>query len=168
MALFGSSRDISMFVNINKELLNDVIQQEVDYYQINLENTPSNLYGEASQNKVYNAPVRTSCLIERGDQTFNVDDQFGADASQNYTFKFLHRMLVELSLWPEVGDIVENRGNYYEIDNINENQFVAGKDADYPKDVGPEFGESFSIVCVGHFTRVSKLQIVNARGGQNV
>ena len=157
-----------MFLNINKELLDNVIQQEVDYYRINLENTNTNIYGEAVKNKVYDSPVRLTCLIERGDQTFNIDDQFGSDASQQYTFRFLHRRLVELSLWPEVGDLIENRGNFYEIDNINENQFVVGKDADYSKNVGPEYGESWSIVCVAHYTRVSKLQIIESRGGQNV
>jgi len=47
MALFGGSRDISMFINVNKELLNNVIQQEADYYQINLESTETNLYGDS-------------------------------------------------------------------------------------------------------------------------
>jgi len=168
MALFGSSRDLSMFIKVNNELLDNVIQQEVDYYQVNLEHTQTNMYGEAPNQKVYNSPIRLTCLIERGDQTFNIDDQFGADASQTYTFKFLHRRLVELSLWPEVGDLIENRGNFYEIDNINENQFIVGKDADYNKNVGPEYGESWSIMCTGHYTRISKLQIVEARGGQNV
>jgi len=168
MALFGSSRDISMFHRINFELLDNVVQQEVDYYQINLEHTKANLYGEAASNKVYNAPIRLTCLIERGDQTFNIDDQIGADAQQTYTFKFLHKKLLDLGLWPEVGDLIENRGNYYEVDNVNENQFVVGKDADYGKDVGPNFGKSWSIICVGHYTRVSKLQIIDSRGGQNV
>lgn len=168
MALFGSARDLSMFNKVNRELLDNVIQQEVDYYQINLNHTKSNLYGEASQNKIYNSPIRLTCLIERTDQTFNVDDQIGVDATQTYTFKFLHRMLVDLQLWPEVGDLIENRGNFYEVDNVNENQFVVGKDADFPKNVGPGFGESWSIICVAHYTRVSKLQIVESRGGQNV
>ena len=168
MALFGSARDISMFIKVNNELLDNVIQQEVDYYQLSLDHTQTNLYGEAPDSKVYMSPIRVTCLIERGDQTFNIDDQFGADASQTYTFRFLHRRLVELSLWPEVGDLIENRGNYYEVDNINENQFIVGKDADFPKNVGSEFGESFSVICVAHYTRVSKLQIINPRGGQNV
>lgn len=168
MALFGSSRDISMFAKVNNELLDNIIQQEIDYYQINLEHTNSNLYGEASQNKVYNSPIRVTCLIERNDQTFNIDDQIGADASQTYTYRFLHRKLVEIGLWPEVGDLIENRGNFYEVDNVNENQFIVGKDADYSKNVGPEYGESWSIICVTHYTRVSKLQIVESRGGQNV
>ncbi len=168
MALFGSSRDISMFIKVNNELLDNVISQEVDFYQLNVEHTETNLYGEAPGNKIYNQPIRLTCLIERGDQTFNIDDQLGPDASQTYTFRFLHRKLVELQLWPEVGDLIENRGNFYEIDNINENQFVLGKDADYPKNVGQEFGESFSIICIAHYTRITKLQLLDQRGGQNV
>jgi len=50
-----------------------------------------------------------------------------------------------------------------ELDQINENQFIAGKDNDYGKSVGSEFGESLSILCVGHMTRVSRLQIVKSR-----
>ena len=38
-----------------------------------------------------------------------------------------------------------------------------GKDGDYGKSVGPEFGESLSIVCIAHFTRVARLQITKAR-----
>ena len=166
MALFGNSRDISFMKYINNELLDNVIQQEIDYYQIALDHTKTNLYGESPQGKVYYRPVRVTCLIERGDQTFNIDDQIGSDAQQSYTFKFLHKKLVDLNLWPEVGDLIENRGNFYEIDNINENQFVLGKDKDFGKNVGTEFGESWAIICVGHYTRVSKLQIVNSRGGQ--
>lgn len=168
MALFGSSRDLSMFIKVNNELLDNVIQQEVDFYQLNVEQTDTNLYGETPQGKIYNQPIRLTCLIERGDQTFNIDDQFGSDAAQTYTFRFLHRKLVDIGLWPEVGDLIENRGNFYEIDNINENQFVVGKDADFSKNVGPEFGESWSIICIAHYTRVTKLQLSENRGGQNV
>lgn len=157
-----------MFNKVNNELLDNVISQEVDFYQLSVENTQTNLYGEAPSGKVYYQPIRLTCLIERNDQTFNIDDQLGPDATQTYVFRFLHRRLVELSLWPEVGDLIENRGNFYEIDNINENQFVVGKDADYPKNVGPEFGESWSIICSTHYTRITKLQLLESRGGQNV
>lgn len=168
MALFGSSRDISMFTKVNNELLDNIIQQEVDFYQLNIEHTNTNLYGEAPQGKIYNQPIRLTCLIERGEGTFNVDDQMGADLSQTYTFKFFHKKMYDLGLWPEVGDLIENRGNFYEIDSISENQFVVGKDADYPKNVGPEFGSSWSLICAAHYTKISKLQILDSRGGQNV
>lgn len=167
MALFGSRRDINLFIKINNELLDRVISQEVDFYQLNIEDTQTNLYGEAPRGKVYNQPIRLTCLIERGDQTFNVEDT-GPDATQTYTFRFLHRRLVELDLWPEVGDLIENRGNFYEIDNINENQFFVGKDESYPKNVGPDYGESMSIICTAHYTRVTKLQLTESRGGHNV
>ena len=39
MALFGGSRDISLFRTINNELLKDIIQTEVAYYKFALEQT---------------------------------------------------------------------------------------------------------------------------------
>jgi len=163
MALFGSSRDISFIKKINNELLDNVIQQEVDFYVLSLADMASNLYGEASQGKTYYRPVRLTCLLERGDQTYVADDQFGVDVTQQMTFRFLKPRLRELNLVPKAGDIVEVRGVYYEIDQVNENQFVAGKDNDYGKNVGPEFGESLSEICIAHYTRVTRLQIEKAR-----
>jgi len=163
MALFGSSRDISMFKKVNNELIDNIIQQEVDVYVLSLTNTESNLYGEASSGKVYYRPVRLTCLLERGDQAYVADDQFGSDVTQTMTFRFLKPRLRELNLVPKAGDIVEVRGLYYELDQINENQFILGKDNDYGKNVGPEFGESLSEICIGHYARVTRLQIEKAR-----
>lgn len=167
MALFGGSRDISFMKNINNELLDDVIQQEVDYYEYSLKHTKAkdtpNLYGEASAQKTYWSPVRLTCLLERGDQTYIQDDQFGIDVIQTYTFRFLKPKLREVGLVPQAGDIVEVRGSYYEIDQVNENQFILGRDNDYGKNVGSEFGESLSIICLAHYTRVTRLQIEKSR-----
>ena len=91
------------------------------------------------------------------------DDQFGIDVTQQYTFRFLKPKLREIGLVPQGGDIIEVRGSYYEIDQVNENQFVVGRDNDYGKNVGPEFGESLSIICTAHYTRVTRLQIEKAR-----
>ena len=150
MALFGSSRDISFMKRVNKELLDNIIQQEVDYYVLSLKDTEKNLYGESTKGKSYYSPVRVTCLLERGDVTYVADDQFGSDVTQQLTFKFFKPKLREFNLVPVAGDIVEVRGNYYELNSINENQFVLGKDNDYGKNVGSEFGESFSLICTGH------------------
>jgi hypothetical protein len=163
MALFGSSRDISMFRKVNNELLEDVIQQEVEYYVLSLQNTQANMYGEASQGKSYYKPVRLTCLLERGDQTYVADDQFGMDVTQQMTFKFLRPKMREVNILPKAGDIVEVRGLYYELDQINENQFVLGKDDDYGKSVGSEFGSNWSEICIGHYARVTRLQIEKGR-----
>lgn len=167
MALFGSSRDISFMRKINSELIDNVIQQEVDYFKYYLPETKAkntiNLYGEASAQKTYFTPVRLACLIERGDQTYVQDDQFGIDVTQAITFRFLKSKLKDIGLVPNAGDIIEVRGSYYEIDQVNENQFILGKDGDYGKNVGSEFGESLSIICMTHYTKVAKLQIIKAR-----
>lgn len=166
-AMFGSARDISFIKKINTELMENIIQQEVDYYKYYLQETKGtdsdNLYGEASSQKTYYTAVRLTCLLERGDQAYVQDDQFGVDVTQQMTFNFLKPKLREINLVPSAGDIVEVRGLYYELDQINENQFILGKDNDYGKSVGTEFGESLSIICIGHYTRATRLQITKAR-----
>lgn len=167
MALFGSARDISLINKVNSELMDNVIQQECDYYKFYLPETKGNesatLYGEASSQKTYYTPVRLTCLLERGDQEYVQDDQFGVDVTQPMTFRFFRPKLVEIGLVPNAGDIIEVRGTYYEIDQVNENQFVVGRDNDYGKSVGSNFGESLSIILVGHYTRITRLQIAKTR-----
>lgn len=168
MALFGSSRDISFILKVNGELLDNVIQQEVDYYKLYLpeakSHDPANLYGEASAQKTYYSPVRLSCLVDRTQGFQSVqDDQIGIDVTSNYIFKFLRPKLEELGLVPQIGDIIEDRGNYFEVDNTNEAQFFAGKDKDYGKNVGVEFGRNISIECTTHLARVTRLQITKFR-----
>lgn len=168
MALFGSSRDFSFVKQVNKELLNDIIQQEIDYYKYYLPETKAkdsaNLYGEASAQKTYHRPVRVSCLIERQEQMFQQDDQFGIDVSQQVTFRFFKPILKEIGLVVAGGDIIEVRGRYFEIDSVIENQFYVGKDNDYGKSVGAEFGDSVNITAMAHLARVSRLQIEKTRG----
>ena len=71
--LFGSNRDFNLLVNINRELLKDIIEQEIGYYKLSLDDTQANIYGESLE-KVYLNPVKLNCLITRGDQVVDVDD----------------------------------------------------------------------------------------------
>ena len=73
MPLFGGARDISLFRTMNKELMNDIIQQEVGFYKFVLKDTVTNVYGEA-ENKVYYEPLLFPCLITREDQTWSETD----------------------------------------------------------------------------------------------
>ena len=56
MALFGGIRDIALFKTMNRELLEDIISQQIGYYKIKLSETPTNMYVEAV-NKYYIGPV---------------------------------------------------------------------------------------------------------------
>ena len=165
MALFASSRDISMIRRVNKELIKNIISQEIDYYQLALQETDLNVYGESPAGKTYLSAVRIACLILREDQTWTVDDQFGSNITQTIQLQFNRDILTEANLIPIVGDIVNWNGHYWEIDNIIENQLFGGKDPDYTKNVGPEFGSSISMLCGAHYTKITQVQIEESRGG---
>ena len=68
MALYGGQRDISLFRHVNRELIADIISQEVVYYKLKLEETKFNLYGEAAESKYYHRGVILSCLTDRSPQ----------------------------------------------------------------------------------------------------
>ena len=165
MALFGGSRDISLFNSIGKELINDIIQVEVGYYKFALEKTTANVYGE-SMGKMFYEPVRIACLMQREDQTWSSDD-FGSDVNQTLDFRFLKEELRDINLVPEVGDILLFRNNFYEVDSRVENQLILGKDPDYAISTGTtDFGSSHSIILNTHLSRVEKLNLIPLRGGK--
>lgn len=160
--IFGSQRDFKLLVGINRELLSDVIEQEVLFYKMSLEQTQTNIYGEA-QDKVYWSAVKFNCLIDRGDQQTTVDD-FGPDLTRAVSFKFLRQDLKDANTFPEVGDVVEWNHNYYEVDNTVENQLFVGKDENYSlTEYGSDFGGTLSIICICHLTRADRVGIVKQR-----
>jgi len=165
MALFGGSRDISLFNKISKELINDIIQTEVGYYKFVLERTTANVYGE-SMGKMFYEPVRIACLMNKEDQAWSSDD-FGSDVDQTINFRFLKQELRDINLVPEIGDILLFKNNFYEVDEKVENQLIMGKDPDYAISTGTtDFGNSHSIVLNAHLSRVEKLNLIPLRGGK--
>ena len=160
--IFGSQNDFKLFVGINRELLSDVIEQEILFYKMSLEQTQTNIYGEA-QEKVYWSAVKFNCLIDRGDQQTTVDD-FGPDSIRAVSFKFLRQDLKDANTFPEVGDIVQWNEDFYEVDNTTENQLFVGKDENYAlTNYGPDFGGTLSIICICHLTRADKVGIIKQR-----
>ena len=165
MALFGGSRDVSLFHNLNKELINDIIQTEIAYYKFALEQTKTNVYGEAP-GKNYYEPLKIACLINRNDQEWS-SDEFGSDINQTIGFQFLKDELRDINLIPEVGDILLFRNNFYEIDSKIENQLILGRDPDYALSTETtDFGNSFSILVKTHISRVEKLNLIPLREGK--
>jgi hypothetical protein len=165
MTLFGGSRDISLFNNISKELINDIIQTEVAYYKFSLEQTNVNVYGEAPQ-KNYYEPIKIASLIDRSDQNWS-SDEFGPDVNQTINFIFLRKEFIDLNLFSDVGDLILFRNNFYEVDGRIENQLVLGRDPDYALSTETtDFGNNFSITLSTHLSRVEKLSLVPLRNGK--
>jgi len=87
MSIFGSQRDFALIRHMNREILQDIVQQEAAYYKISLEDTEANIYGESMQ-KTFLSPVLLNCLVTRGDQTMTADE-FGGDLTRTNSFAFL-------------------------------------------------------------------------------
>jgi hypothetical protein len=159
MSLYGEKRDISFFRHISRELVNNVIDQKVGYFKINLEKTESNIYGESNGKKFYNDPIIINCLIQRGDQDHS-EDQLGIDKQRRNIIKFLKDDLRDMNLVPEIGDIYIWNEDYYEIDEFIENQLIVGKDKDYSySESTDDFGDSWGIKLGSHYVRPETLGI---------
>lgn len=168
MAIFGSGRDASIFRRISRELIHDIISQQCVFYKFSINKTTTNMYGEASGGRFYKEPVILNCLVDRGDKESPTSD-LGVDTSQQINFAFLRDDLVDAVLVPEVGDIIMYYENYYEIDNVNDNQYALGKDPDHPYSPNPlntnleNFGYNVSIICKTHLTPSDKVNIIKSR-----
>jgi hypothetical protein len=150
--LFGSNRDYNTIRRINRELLSDIVEQEILYYKPDLENMVTNLYGE-SMDKAYKPPVKLECLITRGDQVVQ-NFEFGPDDFREMSFAFLRDDLVDRNVFVEKGDIVVWNEYYFEVDHKRENQLFVGRDKSYNlTDYGSRFGTSHSIIADAHLTR---------------
>ena len=160
--MFGSTRDVATMKIFTKELVEDIISQEVGYYKVKLNDTKVNVYGEALT-KYFIGPVLIPCLIVRGEFTREVTD-YGPDTERDVDFRFFKDHLIEANVVPEVGDIVMYNEAYYEINNVNENQYVVGKNPDYTYSQGAaDFGQSYSIILTGHYASPDKLGITVER-----
>jgi hypothetical protein len=158
MALFGTLRDIDLFKTMNRELLEDIISQQIGYYKIKLSDTPVNMYGEAV-NKYFIGPVLLNCLIERGDFGVNRID-YAIDVNRTSVFRFFKDHLIESGVFPEIGDIVMWNEHYFEVNNVNENQLIVGKDNDYAYSEGLQrYGNSLSIILETHYVSPDRLGI---------
>ena len=153
MGLYGryfSSRDLAYINGINRELNEDLIQTFVVLFKIAASETNTNVYWEAgSEGKSFYPGIEINALIDRTDPTTD-DEGFGPDRDQTVVYKFRELDLKEANFYPEVGDLIFFNDRYHEIDNVVQEQFLGGQS-----------DNSLSIICNTHYSRLSKLNLVN-------
>ena len=156
---YYGAKDLATIEKFNRELLGEpnisddgIIDQFVILYRTSVYETDTNMYGEASEGKVYQTPVKLPCIVDAGNFDFNYDD-FGPDNKQDVSFAFQRAYLVEVDLKPEIGDIMKWNSGYFEVDKFNENQLIGGN-----------FDNSHSIVVSAHLTRMPTTNLEEYRG----
>lgn len=175
MALFGSARDMSLFRRINRELTHDIISQQCAFYQLNLDSTEFNIYGEASEDKYYMGPFILYCLINIPKQERPTSEE-GVSFEWGPTFSFLKDDLTSvgynnltMDIVPQVGDIIYWENSYYEINSVDESRFFMGKNPQFSINPNPlesnisNFGYSVSIVCNTHYIPSDKVALSKER-----
>lgn len=147
---YFSERDINFINSINAELMGEIIQTEVTIFKMVADITNTNIYGESKSNvgKVYYPGIEISAIIDRAEIATDVDD-FGPTRKQNVVFKFREKMLKQINLFPQVGDLILFNERYHEIDNVVQEQFLGGID-----------DKSFSIIVNTHYSRLSTVDLV--------
>ena len=155
---FLPQRDLDVFTRVNKELIGDIrlgkdgiINQQVVLYKVSVQDTQTNLYGEAAGGKRWKNGVKFACLVDAEDFDWNTDE-FGPDDQQNASFHILRQSLIDLSLVPEIGDVFEWNWAYFEINSINENQLIGGQQ-----------DNNWTVTCGTYRVRFSNLNIERIR-----
>ena len=156
---YFSQNDQDFFDRVNNELIGDlpsnqdgIINQTIVIYQHAIQETKTNMYGEAAGGKkVYKDGVQMNALIDAEDFDFNTDD-FGPDANQTATFSFLRQSFIDASLVLEIGDLIDWNYGYFEVGTINENQLIGG-----------QFDQNYSVIANSFLVRKSSIQIERIR-----
>src|ERR1035441_10698958 len=147
---FFSTRDLKVINSFNGEIMGDIIQTTIILYKMEADQTKTNIYGEtdASTGKMFFPGVEITALIDKAD----IDtpyDEFGPDRNQTVVFKMRENMLKLINIYPEVGDIVKFNNQFFEVDNVVQQQFLGGIE-----------DKSFSIIINTHYSRLDRKSVV--------
>lgn len=165
MALFGGMRDAKFLAAINSELINAIIDTEIEFFKLQIEQSATNIYGE-SERKAYYDSVLIPCIITKDEKSSAMDD-YGHTYTRTSKFAISRDLLERIGLYPQPGDIIFWDNEYFEIDGVDANQYFAGKNPEtWPN--GSSHGYSVSIICDAHATRQTPQGIKDIRrGGDN-
>lgn len=122
---FISQKELDFISKINKELIQDVIGQEVIYYMISEEHTVSHSLYNESVNKVWFNPVRINALVEF-DNSGVLSTNFSLDSKYELTVRFHTEELEDRNIKPKEGDFIEFSQIVFEITAVTKPQMVFG------------------------------------------
>ena len=126
MAKFVGNRDFEFFQHVNRELSAEIVDTPVILYKLNLNYVNTNIYGESVEKVAYDGVELTAFVDYKGNEVIT-DSGFGIDSTQEVEFRFVRRILQERHVYPEIGDVIGFDDAFFEIDNTQEVQLIAGR-----------------------------------------
>lgn len=123
---FVTEREIAFINSITRELHQHVVDEEVMYYSIDLQQTEVHrLYNEAVK-KTWLPPVKITARVLY-ENLNSVSNQFGIDSQFKLEVYFHRTELDERHLQPREGDYIEYGQQVYEITSVSESSLVFGQ-----------------------------------------
>lgn len=123
---FVLDREIAFINAINKELVQDVVGQEIHYYAILAEQTRANRLYSESVKKTWAAPVKINALVQY-DNPETVTTGMGTDSRYEAEVYCHAKELEERNVSPREGDFVEFGSIFFEITSVTQPQLVFGQ-----------------------------------------
>jgi len=142
--------------------LNAIVDTEIEFYKLVVEQSNSNIYGESTSKSYYDS-ILIPCLITKEGKTSNMDD-YGHTYTRTAQFGISRDIIEKAGFYPEVGDLVKWDNEYYQLDNVDANEYFTGKNPNtWPN--GSDHGYSVSVLCDAHVTRQTPTNIRKMRFG---
>ena len=124
MPRFLGADDIQLFKNISQQMVHEIIDTNILFYKLNIQQTQTNVYGQSNR-KIYHQPLRIPCLIQHSPQ--NLDFADSIEYRNNSQFRFLKSTLIKANLKPMIGDVIKWRRTYWQITLVRNQQLLGGR-----------------------------------------
>lgn len=138
-----------MIQHYNEEFVEDVVEVLVRFYKMDVDRTKTTFRGETGPaGKEYNRVIELHSLVVPQDQQTD-DSDYTYDVDRAAEFGFQRERLKEKEFYPQRGDLIEWDEEFFEIENVVDNELL-----------GTKYFYRHSIVCDTHRVRVSNTDLV--------
>lgn len=150
-AYFISDQDFEMFQQFNEEFVDEVVDVLVRFYKMDVDRTKTTFRGEtAPAGKEYSDVYEVHTLVVPEDQQTAQGEKGTYDVDRGAEFGFQREKLKEHDFYPQRGDLIEWDEEFFEIENVVDNELL-----------GTKYFYRHSIVCDTHRVRVSNTDLIS-------
>lgn len=115
LPIFYSGAEFELQKTMGREVVENLIKQQIVLYQIDTVNTESNFYGE-SKKKNWKVPVTLTARVQYGDKDVILEGGIRKQRRREITVYIYSDHMVELGLVDiNIGDYFKYRNRFYEV-----------------------------------------------------